>query len=110
MNFYNNALIQLKATDGNAQVSLKWSPVEEADGYIVTYGTEPGKYTETVRATKDKYGNFDIPGLTNGTKYYFVVKAISDGTELKSSNEASATPQGQSFNQKSHQVTEQSLL
>ncbi|WP_244898187.1 fibronectin type III domain-containing protein [Paenibacillus xylanexedens] len=94
LNFYNEASIQLEATGGNSQTSLTWSPIQEATGYIVRYGIESGEYTETVTATKDDYGNFIIPGLKNGTTYYFIVNAVVEGVESEYSNEASATPQG----------------
>ncbi|MDM5277176.1 fibronectin type III domain-containing protein [Paenibacillus silvae] len=86
--------MNLNAKPGNSLVTLNWNPVEAAESYVVRYGTEPGKYTETVTATKDEYGNFVIPGLTNGTTYYFVVSAVIGGVESEYSNEASATPQG----------------
>ncbi|EHS57322.1 fibronectin type III domain-containing protein [Paenibacillus sp. Aloe-11] len=86
--------MNLVASPGDGQVTLNWGQVQEADGYTVKYGTESGKYTETATATKDVYGNFVIPGLTNGTKYYFVVSAKVNGVDSEYSNEASATPQG----------------
>ncbi|WP_311078439.1 fibronectin type III domain-containing protein [Paenibacillus polymyxa] len=84
----------LEAKPENSQVTLKWDQTENAESYTVKYGTESGKYTETATATKDTYGNFVIPGLTNGTKYYFVVSAKVNGADSEYSNEASATPQG----------------
>jgi hypothetical protein len=89
-----NTATNLKATAGDSQVTLKWDQIENAESYTVKYGTESGKYTETATATKDVYGNFTIPGLTNGTKYYFVVSAKVNGVDSEYSNEASATPQG----------------
>ncbi len=89
-----NVPTNLKATPGDSQVTLKWDKNENADSYKVKYGTESGKYTETATATKDVYGNFVIPGLTNGTKYYFIVSAKVNGVDSEYSNEASATPQG----------------
>ncbi|OMF32298.1 fibronectin type III domain-containing protein [Paenibacillus peoriae] len=86
--------MNLVASPGDGQVTLNWGQVQEADDYTVKYGTESGKYTETATATKDVYGNFVIPGLTNGTKYYFVVSAKVNGVDSKYSNEASATLQG----------------
>ncbi|PPQ47765.1 hypothetical protein C5G87_16745 [Paenibacillus peoriae] len=91
---YNVSEIKLSAEAGNNQVTLKWSQIKDSENYTVKYGTESGKYTETVTATKDAYGNFVIPSLTNGTKYYFVVNAKVNGSDSEYSNEASATPQG----------------
>lgn len=89
-----NAPFNLDASAGDSKVSLKWDQIENAESYTIKYGTESGQYTETVTATKDAYGNFVIPGLTNGTKYYFVVSAKVNGVDSEYSNEASATPQG----------------
>ncbi|MGQ3477730.1 fibronectin type III domain-containing protein [Paenibacillus sp. TY11] len=89
-----NTATNLKVTAGDSQVTLKWDRIENAESYTIKYGTESGKYTETVTATKDVYGNFVIPGLTNGTKYYFVVSAKVNGVDSEYSNEASATPLG----------------
>ncbi|KLU55178.1 hypothetical protein EL84_24235 [Paenibacillus sp. VT-400] len=94
LNFYNNASINLEAVGGNDQATLTWDSVEGAASYVIRYGTEAGSYTETVTATKDAYENFVIPGLKNGTTYYFVVSAVVDSVESGYSNEASATPQG----------------
>nr|WP_302058673.1 fibronectin type III domain-containing protein [Paenibacillus sp. MZ03-122A] len=89
-----NVPINLEAMGGDSQVKLNWDLVNDAESYTVKYGTEPGKYTETATASKDAYGNFVIPGLTNGTKYYFVVSAKINGVDSEYSNEASATPEG----------------
>jgi hypothetical protein len=89
-----NTLFNLDASAGDSKVILKWGQIQNAESYTVKYGTESGKYTESVTATKDSYGNFVIPGLTNGTKYYFVVSAKVNGIDSGYSNEASATPQG----------------
>jgi hypothetical protein len=88
-----NTPINLTANAGDSQATLKWDAVKGAESYIVKYGTESGVYTQTVTATKDAYGNYVIPGLTNGTTYYFVVSATVNGVESDYSNEASATPQ-----------------
>ncbi|MCF2720146.1 fibronectin type III domain-containing protein [Paenibacillus sp. UKAQ_18] len=95
---YNGSEINLSAEAGNSQVTLKWEQTKDAESYTVKYGTESGKYTESATATKDAYGNFVIPGLTNGTKYYFVVSAKVNGVDSEYSNEASATPQGGGVN------------
>ncbi|WP_336077068.1 fibronectin type III domain-containing protein [Paenibacillus sp. 203] len=85
--------MNLVVSPGDGQVTLNWGQVQEADSYTVKYGTESGKYTETATATKDSYGNFIIPGLTNGTKYYFVVSSKLNGANSEYSSEASTTPQ-----------------
>lgn len=85
--------INLLATPSDSQVKLNWNEIQNADNYIVKYGTESGKYTKTLTATKDTYGNFIVPELTNGTTYYFVVSAVINGKELYYSNEALATPE-----------------
>lgn len=87
-----NTPIGLNASADNSQVTLNWDQVENAESYTVYYGTESGKYTEKVSVTKDAYENYVVPGLTNGTTYYFVVTATVNGVESDSSNEASATP------------------
>ena len=84
--------INVEASPADSQVDLKWNSVQGAESYTVYYGTESGKYTEKVATTKDVYGNFSIPGLTNGTTYYFVVTATINGVESDYSKEASATP------------------
>ncbi|MFL1672959.1 fibronectin type III domain-containing protein [Paenibacillus dendritiformis] len=89
-----NTPMNLIASGDNSQVTLVWDQIQNADSYIIHYGTKPGNYTETATATQAAYGNFVIPGLTNGTKYYFVVSAKVNGVESEYSNEASATPQG----------------
>ena len=83
----------LGATPGDGQVTLNWNEIQEADSYTVRYGTESGKYTDTVTVTKDAYGNYVVPGLTNGTTYYFVVTATVNGAESARSVEVSAIPQ-----------------
>lgn len=89
----HDSSINLKATGNDSQVTLGWNQVEDAESYTIKYGVAPGIYTATSKATKDAYGSFVIPDLTNGTKYYFVVSAIVNGVEVQYSNEASATPQ-----------------
>ncbi|GAS81289.1 fibronectin type III domain-containing protein [Paenibacillus amylolyticus] len=96
-NVYNDVLepsINLIAKGGERRATLSWDQVQNAESYIIRYGTEPGKYTESVTVSKDEYENFGITELSNGTTYYFVVSAVVNGLETENSNEASATPQG----------------
>jgi uncharacterized protein (TIGR02145 family) len=89
----------LVATSGNGQISLNWTSSEGQ--HRVHYATESFASVDSV----DNYGvlagynntsvnltNQTITGLTNGTKYYFVVTALKDDKESSPSNEVSATP------------------
>jgi N-acetylneuraminic acid mutarotase len=88
-----NAPSNLSATAGNAQVTLNWSTVSGATGYNIKRSTTAGGPYTTVAS--NVYGSpYTDTTVTNGTKYYYVVTAISAGGESGNSNEASATPQG----------------
>lgn len=84
----------LGAIPGDGQVTLNWDEIQAADRYTIRYGTESGKYTNTVSVTKDAYGSFVVPDLTNETTYHFVVTSVVDGKESARSMEATATPHG----------------
>src|SRR5258708_430949 len=87
----------LTATVGNGQVALSWTVPSTFLGiavssYEVGVGTTSGSYTFTDRGNVTSYTQ---TGLTNGTAYYFKIKAKSaGGLFLTFSNEASATPTG----------------
>jgi Fibronectin type III domain. len=86
----------LIATAGDKSVSLKWEQVSNATGYMIRYGTTPGTYDKSISVSADAFNGYNVSGLTNGTKYYFVVSAIISGKESSNSNEASATPKSES--------------
>lgn len=69
---------------GGAIVSF--DGVQEADSYVVKYGTSSGNYTKSVETTEEMVY---IPLDSNGT-YYFTVAAVRDGVEGKTYNEVSA--------------------
>jgi fibronectin type 3 domain-containing protein len=79
----------LNATAGNGQVALSWSAVAGAASYNVKYATvSGGPYTSVnVGGT-----SATIPGLTNGTTYYFVVSALNAGGEGANSAQVSTAP------------------
>src|SRR5258708_2636480 len=87
----------LTATVGNGQVALSWTVPSTFLGiavssYEVGVGTTSGSYTFTDRGNVTSYTQ---TGLTNGTAYYFKIKAKSaGGLFLTFSNEASGTPTG----------------
>jgi fibronectin type 3 domain-containing protein len=80
----------LTAEPGNAQVALNWTASSGATGYYVKRSTTTGgPYTQisTQSAT-----NFNDTGLTNGTKYFYVVSAYNSAGQSANSEEVSATP------------------
>lgn len=80
----------LAATAGNGQISLTWTASANATGYKVFRSTTSGSgYSQvgTPSAT-----NFTDSPLTNGTQYFYVVKATNSIGDSGNSNEANATP------------------
>ena len=61
------------ASGGTLQVLWNHSTDARTAGYLVSYGTQPGKYTGTVKA--GYVTSVNVTGLTNGTLYYFVVQS-----------------------------------
>ncbi len=80
----------LAATAGNAQIALSWASDSGATGYYVKRSTTTGgPYTQI--ATQS-FASFTDTGLTNGTKYFYVVAAYNSAGSSANSAEASATP------------------
>src|SRR5271156_3756198 len=78
------------AVAGNAQVTLNWAGSSGATGYYVKRSTTTGgPYTQvsTQAATSDT-----DTGLTNGTKYFYVVSAYNSAGQSANSAEVNATP------------------
>ncbi len=81
----------LRASAGNAQVTLSWSPDSGANSYVIERGTTSGgPYSQIATTTTVSYTN---TGLTNGTAYYYVVVAVNSAGQSVTSTQASATPQ-----------------
>jgi fibronectin type 3 domain-containing protein len=79
----------LAATAGNAQVSLSWTAASGASSYHVKRSITSGAETQIAAPTSNSYTD---TGLTNGTKYFYVVSAVNSGGESANSSEVSATP------------------
>jgi hypothetical protein len=78
------------ATAGNAQVALAWTPSTGATLYYVKRsGTTGGPYTQVATPSAT---TFTDAGLTNGTKYYYVVSAYNAAGQSANSAEVNATP------------------
>ncbi|WP_336783609.1 cadherin-like beta sandwich domain-containing protein [Paenibacillus illinoisensis] len=81
----------LTAKAGDQYVDLNWNAVTGATYYDVYVSTASGKMDDSPYATVTD-AVYQVGNLTNGTTYYFVVKAGNDGGISAASNEASATP------------------
>jgi xylan 1,4-beta-xylosidase len=67
--------------DGRDAV-IRWTPVANADGYIINYGIAPGKlYNSYMVYDTDSIA---IHSLNHGVEYYFSVKAFDNGTDYYS--------------------------
>ncbi|MFD2334378.1 fibronectin type III domain-containing protein [Cohnella sp. GCM10020058] len=86
-----DAPLSLTATASNASVALNWTAVTGAVSYNIKRSTTAGgPYTSIASAVT---GNtYNDTGLSNGTKYYYVVTAVNASGESGNSNEANATP------------------
>jgi len=93
----------LQAEPGDGQVRLSWSPVRQEDirGYLVYYGTQPGRYFATEADSGPspidvgQATSITLTGLANGTLYYFAVGAYDvsgAGSTIELSSEVAARP------------------
>jgi hypothetical protein len=82
----------LKATAGDAYVTLSWDAVTNATSYNIKRSTTSGTETLITSVTGSAI-TFNDSDLTNGTTYYYVVSAVNSGGESANSNEVSATPE-----------------
>ena len=79
----------LAATAGNMQVALSWTASSGATSYHVKRSTTSGGEMQIAAPAS---ANFTDMGLTNGTKYYYLVSAVNSAGESANSAEVSATP------------------
>ncbi|MCW1922954.1 autotransporter-associated beta strand repeat-containing protein [Luteolibacter arcticus] len=81
----------LAAVAGTGQVSLTWSPAGSATGYNLKRSTQAGGPYTVIAANVATPSHVDT-GVTNGTRYYYVVSALYSGAESLDSAEISALP------------------
>jgi hypothetical protein len=80
----------LTATAGNAQVALTWNASSGAASYYVKRSTTSGSgYAQIATPAA---ANYTDTGLTNGTKYYYVISAYNSAGQSSNSSEVSVTP------------------
>lgn len=82
----------IAASGGDSQVTVSWSAVTGATSYNIYYGTAAGVTTSAVTKVTGATSPKVVPGLTNGTPYFFVVTAVNAGGESSVSSEKTATP------------------
>ncbi|MBN2103887.1 family 43 glycosylhydrolase [bacterium] len=74
----NDFTVDRDPSDGRDAV-IRWSPVENADGYVVRYGIDPDKlYNNYMVYDKD---SVSMHSLNHSVDYYFSVEAFDNGTE-----------------------------
>jgi hypothetical protein len=77
---------------GNNQVTITWTNVSGATAYNVYYATSSGVSKGSPTNVKGVSSPCVVAPLTNGTPYYFVVTADSNGFESTESDQVSAVP------------------
>lgn len=85
------APVVVTPTVGDARVTLDWNDVSGATGYKVFQSTVSGSAGTQIAAPSASAANITT-GLSNGTTYYFTVKAVNAAGDSPASNEVSATP------------------
>lgn len=81
----------LVAVGEDRSVTLYWAAVIRATQYNVYMSTVNGSYDDTPLTTVTG-ATYSVQNLTNGTTYYFTVKAVNAGGPGESSPQANATP------------------
>ena len=82
----------LAATSSNQAIGLTWAATSGAASYSVYRGTSAGGESTTALIAGLTTPSYSDAGLTNGTTYYYIVKAVSSGGTSSASNQVSATP------------------
>jgi fibronectin type 3 domain-containing protein len=85
----------LTASAGDSQVTLSWNAVSGATSYNVYRSTTSGGNYVRANASAVTSTTFVDTGLSDGTTYYYVVRAVNPAGEGAASAEVSATPRAQ---------------
>lgn len=79
------------ATPGNGQVTITWSPENDAISYNIYWSATPGVTTANGTKIAGATSPYVQTGLTNGFTYYYIVTAVNNDGESAPSPEVSAT-------------------
>jgi outer membrane protein assembly factor BamB/fibronectin type 3 domain-containing protein len=82
----------LTVSEGDTQLTLTWKAVSGASSYSVYMGKSSGGESGTAVLSGVAGTTATVTGLTNGTDYYFVVKAMTSSGPSAASNEVDAIP------------------
>ena len=82
----------LTATSLNAQILLKWTASADAGTYTISRSLSGSAGTFTPIVTGVAATTYTDTGLTNGTRYYYVVQTVNGNGSSANSNIANAVP------------------
>jgi hypothetical protein len=84
----------LSATAGDGSISLNWADADSTvTGYNVYVGSAPGQESSTPANSSPVEGTtYTVNGLSDGTTYFFAVKAVNSSGTASAPTETSATP------------------
>ncbi len=82
----------LTAAGSSGKVNLTWSSVTGASSYTVHFSTSSSVTASSSSVSAGNVTAYTVQSLTNGTVYYFAVKAVSASASSALSNILSATP------------------
>ena len=82
----------LTVTIGDQSLTLRWDAVPGATEYYAYRGLSTGSLTRIAMGETISELTYTDTGLTNGTEYYYTVRAVNSVDESPDSTEVSATP------------------